>query len=189
MATSRQRKLNVRRQRFVEEYLVSLSATRAAKAAGYAERTAYSQGQRLLKNVEVRACVEQAQEARAERIKIDADKVLEELAIIAFSHILNYEIDGDGNVTLADGAPFEVIKAIGSVKRKVTTRGNVTTKKVEIKLWNKVAALRLVGAHLGLFSGKVKGEPEADKAYRALLQFAKEQREARHIIPTTPVGQ
>ena len=38
---------------FVDEYLVDLNATQAAIRAGYSEKTAYSIGQRLLKNVEV----------------------------------------------------------------------------------------------------------------------------------------
>lgn len=39
---------------FIQEYLIDFNATRAAKKAGYSEKTAYSQGQRLLKNVEVK---------------------------------------------------------------------------------------------------------------------------------------
>lgn len=39
---------------FIREYLIDFNATRAAKKAGYSEKTAYSQGQRLLKNVEVK---------------------------------------------------------------------------------------------------------------------------------------
>ena len=42
-----------RQELFVQEYLVSLNATQAAIKAGYSTKTAYSQGQRLLKNVEV----------------------------------------------------------------------------------------------------------------------------------------
>ena len=39
---------------FIQEYLIDFNATRAAKKAGYSEKTAYSQGQRLLKHVEVK---------------------------------------------------------------------------------------------------------------------------------------
>ena len=40
-------------ERFAIEYATSGNATQSAKNAGYSEATAYSQGQRLLKNVEV----------------------------------------------------------------------------------------------------------------------------------------
>ncbi len=45
--------MNQRRETFCEAYMVSGNATQAAKDAGYSDKTAYSTGQRLLKNVEV----------------------------------------------------------------------------------------------------------------------------------------
>ncbi len=72
-------KLTPKQQRFVEEYLVDLNATRAAIRVGYSEKTAYSQGQRLLKHAEIARAVNAAQEARTERTKIDQDWVIEKL--------------------------------------------------------------------------------------------------------------
>ncbi len=71
--------LTPRQARFVEEYLLDLNATQAAIRAGYSKKTAYSQGQRLLKHVEVAAAIQKAQEARSERTKIDQDWVIERL--------------------------------------------------------------------------------------------------------------
>lgn len=45
--------MNTKQEQFVYEYIKDANATQAAIRAGYSERTAYSQGQRLLKNVEV----------------------------------------------------------------------------------------------------------------------------------------
>ncbi|WP_295790037.1 terminase small subunit [uncultured Veillonella sp.] len=42
-----------KQDKFCVEYLVDLNATQAAIRAGYSERTAHSQGPRLLENVEV----------------------------------------------------------------------------------------------------------------------------------------
>lgn len=47
------RKLNDKQKRFAREYVIDLNATRAAIRAGYSEKTAKSQGQRLLTNVDV----------------------------------------------------------------------------------------------------------------------------------------
>jgi phage terminase small subunit len=47
-----------KQQKFVNEYMADLNATQAAIRAGYSEKTAYSIGQRLLKNVEIRDEVE-----------------------------------------------------------------------------------------------------------------------------------
>ena len=58
--------MNPKQQRFAEEYVVDHNATQAAKRAGYSPKTAYSQGQRLLKHVEVQTAIA-AGEARLRR--------------------------------------------------------------------------------------------------------------------------
>ena len=74
--------LTAKQQRFVAEYLVDLNATQAAIRAGYSERTAYSQGQRLLKNVEIDSAISAAGRDRVERAQITADYVLNRLVEI-----------------------------------------------------------------------------------------------------------
>ena len=69
-------KLTDKQTAFVREYLVDLNATQAAIRAGYSERTAYSAGQRLLKNVEIQRAVAAAQVKRARRVEIEAEDVL-----------------------------------------------------------------------------------------------------------------
>jgi phage terminase small subunit len=72
--------LTPRQSRFVDEYLIDLNATAAAERAGYSAKTAYSQGQRLLKNVEVANEIQQRMDERSDRVKIDADFVLQGIA-------------------------------------------------------------------------------------------------------------
>ena len=52
---------------FAQEYVVDFNATKAAIRAGYSEKTARSQGQRLLTNVDIQAAVSEAIKARMER--------------------------------------------------------------------------------------------------------------------------
>lgn len=52
--------MTARQRAFIEAY--AGNATEAAKAAGYSDRTAYSQGQRLLKNVEIAAAIQEREE-------------------------------------------------------------------------------------------------------------------------------
>lgn len=49
--------LSLKQQKFCEYYVELANATEAAKRAGYSEKTAYSQGQRMLKNVEIQKYV------------------------------------------------------------------------------------------------------------------------------------
>lgn len=67
---------------FCQEYLIDLNATQAAIRAGYSEKTAYSVGQRILKNVEVKKYIaEQLEQIKNEKIA-NAQEVLEYLTSV-----------------------------------------------------------------------------------------------------------
>jgi phage terminase small subunit len=66
---------------FVEAYLQSWNATQVAKDAGYSERTAFSIGPRLLKNVELMALFQE----RLSEMTIATDEILTRLSSIARS--------------------------------------------------------------------------------------------------------
>jgi phage terminase small subunit len=76
--------LNLRQQRFVAEYLTDFNATQAAIRSGYSAHTASSQGERLLRNVEVAAAIGQAAKKTATKLELTRDRVLQETARIAF---------------------------------------------------------------------------------------------------------
>lgn len=52
--------MNQKQELFVHEYLLDGNATRAAQAAGYSKRTAYSIGQENLKKPEIRQAIDAA---------------------------------------------------------------------------------------------------------------------------------
>ena len=69
--------LTPKQQAFCDNYIVSHNATDAAIKAGYSKKTAYSQGQRLLKKVEIKKHLESnAQQAHTSKIA-DAQEILE----------------------------------------------------------------------------------------------------------------
>ena len=76
--------LNDKQQRFVDEYLKDLNATQAAIRAGYSAKTAYAIAEKLLRKVEIQQAVQDAKKARSERTEINQDRVLQELARLAF---------------------------------------------------------------------------------------------------------
>lgn len=146
--------------RFAEEYLVDLNATQAAIRAGYSEKTAEQQGSRLLRNVQVQAAIEAGRAKQQKRTGITQDRVLEELALLAFSDLTHYVVDDNGDIKLADGAPAAAMRSLQSIKRKITSRKVddewETTREVEIRLWDKPGPLKLAGRHVGLFPDKVE---------------------------------
>lgn len=71
--------LTAKQKAFVQEYLVDLNATQAAIRAGYSKRSAYSTGQRMLKNDEVQKAIQKAQKRREERTEVTQDYVIAKL--------------------------------------------------------------------------------------------------------------
>ena len=79
--------MNIRQERFCQEYIIDHNATEAAKRAGYSPKTAYSIGQRLLKNVEVKERIDKLLSPSMEKAAVTADRVVGELAQIAFADV------------------------------------------------------------------------------------------------------
>ena len=71
--------LTSKQARFIDEYMADLNATQAAIRAGYSEKSAYSQGARLLKHVEIRAELAR----RMQTSKLEADDVIRALGAMA----------------------------------------------------------------------------------------------------------
>ena len=89
-------KVTPRSRDFVDEYLVDLNATQAAIRAGYSEKTAYSIGQRLLKNVEVQKMIANRMEERSKRTEITQDRVLTDIERIK-QDAMRKAFDKNGN--------------------------------------------------------------------------------------------
>lgn len=161
--------LTAKQQRFVDEYLVDLNATQAAIRCGYSEKTAYSQGQRLLKGVEIARAVQEAMDARSQRTEITADMVLRELAKIGFADIrraVTWRANVTGMVHEDDGserlAVTNEVQLIDSDKLDDDTAGAVAEVSqtaqggLKIKLHDKKAALDSIGRHLGMFKDRTE---------------------------------
>ena len=78
-------KLTDKQKRFVDEYLVDLNATAAAKRAGYSEKSASRIAIELLNKTHVSAEIQKRQAKLRGKLEITQERVLEELAAIAFA--------------------------------------------------------------------------------------------------------
>ena len=80
------------------EYLLDLSATRAAVRAGYSGATAGSIGHENLKKPEIHRAIQAALADRAKRTAVEADRVLREVSYIAFSDVRDVRVRPDGRL-------------------------------------------------------------------------------------------
>ena len=76
-----------RQRRFIEAYLVSRSLTKAAIAAGCKERSAHAVGWKWFNKTEIRAEIEARLAATLDRYAVTSDRIIRELALIAFANI------------------------------------------------------------------------------------------------------
>jgi hypothetical protein len=95
--------LTPRQARFVEEYLVDLSATQAAIRAGYSKKTAGRIGSQNLAKPDIAVAIDAAKSARAERTAIDADWVLARLRAEADADLADLFFDGFAASAMGDG--------------------------------------------------------------------------------------
>lgn len=136
---------------FVEEYLIDLNATQAAIRAGYSPDTAKEIGCENLTKPNIRACIDREMAERSKRTGVNADRVVQELAKIAFVNAVDV-IDPETATVKEDALP-EDTAAIQSVK--VKTFGDDGLER-EIKMADKLKALELLGKHIGMFKDKVE---------------------------------
>lgn len=149
-------KLTAKQKRFCDEYLIDLNATQAAIRAGYSPKTACEQASRLLANVKVQDEIAIEMAERSKRTGINQDRVLMEIAKMAFVNIDDV-IDLD-TAKVKRTATKEDLACIQSVKIKQTEFGTER----EIKLCDKKSNLELLGKHLGMFKDKVELEADMD---------------------------
>lgn len=142
-----------KQKRFVEEYLIDLNATQAAIRAGYKAGNAQRAseiGSELLQKTPVSEAIRKAMAERSRRTGVNADRVVQELAKIAFVNAV--EVIDTKTATIKEDASEDDTAAIQSVKVKTFGEDGVER---EIKMADKLKALELLGKHMGMFKDKV----------------------------------
>ena len=140
-----------KQKRFVEEYLIDLNATQAAIRAGYSPDSAADIGSENLRKPDIRAHIDKAMAERSRRTGVNADRVVQEIAKIAFVNAI--EVIDPKTATVKENASSDDTAAIQSVKVKTFGEDGLER---EIKMADKLKALELLGRHMGMFKDKVE---------------------------------
>lgn len=142
--------LDLREERFVGEYLrCSGKIGEAAKRAGISSSTAA----KYLKLDRVQEAIRAKQAKLAERLEISAERVLNELARIAFVDMRKLVEWGPSGVLLVDSTTIDDDSA--AAVSKVTHKSG-KSREISLETHSKVSALQLLGKNLGLFVDRVK---------------------------------
>lgn len=141
--------LSPKQQRFVEEYLIDLNATQAARRAGYSAHTAQRIGSENLSKPLIQDALAARQVALAHANDVTPSRVIEELAHVGFADMTTYMRWGPDGVRLKDSdtlTPAQC-RVVAEVSETKTKDGGT----IRLKLHNKLTALEKLGERLGLW--------------------------------------
>jgi phage terminase small subunit len=149
--------LEPRQERFCQEYVATLKPRAAAVRAGYSPRHADIAGRALLKRWHIQQRVAELQAQRAVRTQVTSDRIVHELAKIAFANMADFvRVNEDGTAVpdLTALTPDQMA-AIGEIVEQEsivdTKHGQSRTVNRKVKLLDKKGALVALGQHQGLF--------------------------------------
>lgn len=168
--------LTPKQRRFVEAYLIDPNGKKAAIAAGYSEKSAAVEANRLLTNAKIVAEIEKAQKILSYRTGVTPERVLAELAKVGFSDIRQL-VQWRSNVTEIGEDPETgepQLKAFNEVQIRdsfevdddtaaaISEVSQTKDGALKVKMHDKLGALVKIGQHLGMF--KTPAKPSDDDA-------------------------
>jgi phage terminase small subunit len=151
------REAEARRIAFAEAFIKELNVSAAAISAGFSPKTAAQSGSRLLADPRVQALIAERRAKIAARNDITIDRVINELAAIAFANSGDYfrlTSAGEPAVDFSELTPAQKA-AIAEVVVEDFTEGRGEdareVRRIRFKLHDKIAALVKIGQHLGMW--------------------------------------
>lgn len=170
--------MSAKQNMFCIEYLVDLNGTQAAIRAGYSKKTAKAQACELLKKPEIMERINELKAERERKTKVTAEKIVKELARIAFFDIRKL-YDENGNLKEVKDLDEDTARAIGGIDVGLEkTSENVSDYVKKIKTIDKKGALELLGKHLAMFTENINHTGELTFSQYILMRKQKEQQEA-----------
>jgi phage terminase small subunit len=161
--------LSLPKQRFVEAYLQTGNASKAAEDAGYAKHSARKQGSRLLTKPDVKAAIARRRAELTVQLEaktgITLERILQELARMGLSDPADL-FDATGRMLPVHKMPEDARRALSGFEVDETFRADgegddapmvhVVTSKP--KFWDKRGALELIAKLLGHLKDKKEHE-------------------------------
>ena len=131
------KELNERQKRFCDEYLISLNATQAAIKAGYSEKYAGANADKLLKNTKIKEYIAERMAEKESELIASQDEVLQYLTAVMRKKSIAY-----------------------SLARSETGADEVIEKPPDEK--EALKAAELLGKRYGLYTDKIEADVDTE---------------------------
>jgi phage terminase small subunit len=147
--------LTDKQKRFVQEYLIDLNASAAARRSGYSEVNSDKIGSELLGKTRVQRAIQEQMQTRSQRLQISAERVVQELAAIGFADIQGlFEFKHD-KISIKNDI-------FSNPQRSKVIRGvSVGTHGVSLLFHDRLKALDLLLKHISLNPNQFQEEKES----------------------------
>ena len=177
-------KITPKQKKFVDEYLIDLNQTRAYKKAYpnvKKDSTACVCASQLLKKPNIQEYLQKKQKKLQERTEITQERVLKELAAVAFSKASDYAkvvekqamkvvngvavdvYDENGEPILYRDVELELTENLTEQQKRAIAVMKKGRDGYEVKTYDKIKALELIGKHIGMFDSRNQNDDEALK--------------------------
>lgn len=156
--------LTPKQQRFVDEYLTDLNATQAAIRTGYSAKTANVMASQLLTKANIAKAIQNAREKTAAKLEVTRERVLEELAKMAFLDPRRFYKE-DGSVKSVPDMDADTAAALVGFEVdeiKIGADGPVVGQTKKVKWSDKRAALDSINRMMGWNQDKLKLQGDED---------------------------
>jgi len=152
------KKLTPKQNRFVQEYLKDGNATQAAIRAGYKNGNI---GRQLITINNVSEAIEKRQKELQEKSGITQERVLRELALVAFLDPRKF-FDKNGKMKKIHELDEDQAKALDGWDVDTTKNGTRSVTVTKIKMVDKLGALNTIAKILGMFREDPTGGRRAE---------------------------
>lgn len=139
--------LSPKKELWVQEYLKDLNATQACIRAGYSEKGARKQGNRMLADVGIQERIRELQAVTAAATGVEVKALVQELAKIAYTDLSDVVELAEGKLKVKDFSELsEAQRAALAEVSETKGRHGATTR---VKLNSKLQAIDMLMRHLG----------------------------------------
>lgn len=143
---------------YIETGSASAAYRRAYDTSGMKDAVVHVKASELLANGKIAVRLQAIQESHRKRHEVTVDRLVDELAKIAFANAGDYFAWGPNGVTVksSDELTVEQRSVVCEVSQTITKDGGT----VRVKLGDKQAAIEKLAKHLGMFIDRVEhGQP------------------------------
>lgn len=170
--------LSAQKMRFIDEFMVDMNQTGAAKRAGYNVKSAKRIGCMLMHEPMIREEVKRRQEKLAKKFNVTVERIVDEYKRIAFSDIRDFVTWGP------DGAQLKPDIALTEDQARAVLEVKQSKDGVTFKLHDKKGALDSLGKHFKMFLEQHEHSGSLDMTMRQMT----DEQLAQHLATLAQKG-